>query len=619
MKFLANRSLKQLAIYVLTGLFIVFMIEFFIVDYQIGILQAAEERKDFARSAQVEGQQIAYLIQAHLRDNVYESGELYARINDLDHKLKILGDGGRIDNTEFFLPPLSRLPRITYDQLSAHWKTYKENITTVLTTQPVQTNQPQQLTDVTVDSLASDSSRTAINGIPAVQPQVDTASLLPGQWLTLSKWYDKLLADLAEETEKKKSALENILIFLLICDVLLLASLFYLFKKFVLAPLQKLHSNTIEHKQDESFSKNEIGALASEVNLIIEQLEDATEFVSAISEGKLDYDYTSLDHSYVTGKNKLADSLIVMQKKLKELNEDEQRRNWANEGLTKFVDILRSSDDNINTLGDKIISALVKYTNSNQGALYILNDDNERNKHLELISLFAFDIKKHETRKVKLGEGILGQTFLEKETTILNEIPDEYIRITSGLGEASPKSILLVPLKVDKEVYGIVELASFKNYQPHEITFVEKLAETIASTLASVKVGQKNRQLIEQFQQQTEEMRSQEEEMRQNMEELQATQEELSRKEQDYIARIQELEKLTDRGSATAEIERLKHDLSAKAQEYQRNVKELERKLSEKSSRSDDWAVAEELEKQLQIHLEAIKITHDELSRKTGQ
>jgi flagellar motility protein MotE (MotC chaperone) len=143
--------------------------------------------------------------------------------------------------------------------------------------------------------------------------------------------------------------------------------------------------------------------------------------------------------------------------------------------------------------------------------------------------MFAFNIKKFEKQRVKLGEGILGQTFLEKETTYLTNMPEEYVRITSGLGDAAPKSILIVPLKVDKDVYGIVELASFKEFEPHEISFVERLGETIASTLSSVKINQRNRRLLEQSQQQTEEMRSQEEEMRQNMEELTATQEGMNR------------------------------------------------------------------------------------------
>jgi GAF domain-containing protein len=306
-----------------------------------------------------------------------------------------------------------------------------------------------------------------------------------------------------------------------------------------------------------------------------------------------------------------------MQGKLKALNDEEQKRKWSNEGLAKFVDILRSSDDNINVLGDNIISALVKYTGSNQGGLYILNDENERNKHLELVSLFAFDLKKFEKQQVKLGEGILGQTFLERETTYLNEIPEEYIRITSGLGDATPKTILMVPLKVDTEVYGIVELASFREFQSHEIAFVEKLGETIASTLASVKSAQKNRQLIEQFQTQTEQMKAQEEEMRQNMEELQATQEEIARKEREYIARIQVLESEAGNDQNRNELIEIQDKLSRQEQEYQSVIQEMENKLQEKPAKGDDWALATQVEKELKINLEALKITRQEWDSKT--
>jgi hypothetical protein len=301
-----------------------------------------------------------------------------------------------------------------------------------------------------------------------------------------------------------------------------------------------------------------------------------------------------------------------MQAKLKTLNEEEKKRQWANEGLAKFVDILRSSNDNISVLGDKIIAALVKYTHSNQGALYTLNDDDPNDKHLEMISLFAFDIKKHEQHKVKLGQGILGQAFLERETTYLTEIPSAYIRITSGLGDAPPGAVLMVPLKVDQEVYGIVELASFTAYEPHEISFVERLGETIASTLASVRAAHKNRTLIEQFQQQTEEMRAQEEEMRQNMEELQATQEEIARKEKSYIARIQELEQGTTQhqdGQAS-----LKAELARAEQHYEQKIKALQDQLAQRP-REGDWALAEEIERTLSMQREALKITQEELNK----
>jgi GAF domain-containing protein len=197
-------------------------------------------------------------------------------------------------------------------------------------------------------------------------------------------------------------------------------------------------------------------------------------------------------------------------------------------------------------------------------------------------------------------------------------MPEEYVRITSGLGDANPRALLLFPLKVDKEAYGIIELASFHEFEAHEIEFVEKLGESIAATLGSVRAAQKNRQLIEQFQQQTEEMRAQEEEMRQNMEELQATQEEVARKEQAYLERIRELEsevKNPDR----EEIEVMRAEAHRTERELQSKIEALIQQQSDPQPQRDDWTVAEEVEKTLKMSLEAIKITQDELNRKAGR
>ena len=133
--------------------------------------------------------------------------------------------------------------------------------------------------------------------------------------------------------------------------------------------------------------------------------------------------------------------------------------------------------------------------------------------------------------RVLLGEGLVGACALEKETIILTEIPEEYISISSGLGEANPNCILLVPLKQDDKVVGVFEVASFKVFEQYEIEFIEKVAESIAATVITVKINEKTRYLLEQSQQQAE-MQAQEEEMRQNMEEL-ITQEEMARKEKE--------------------------------------------------------------------------------------
>jgi GAF domain-containing protein len=518
------------------------------------------------------------------------------------------------------MEPLSRLPKITFDNLHESWDNYKQSALSILT-EPAEINAGIKKDTLALDSAANDSTHVAVVTLleQATTPNPILAKskmLLAGKWLTFSNWHDKLIIDLQEEESQRDAGINVLFVFMLLFDIGLLVSLFTLFNNYILKPLHNLERNTSGKIHMKDFPANEIGSLAAHINDTLEELKDATDFVEKIGEGNLEIKYQDLDASFVQGRNKLADSLVSMQAKLKTLNEEEQKRQWSNEGLAKFVDILRSSNDDIHQLGDNIIAALVQYTHSNQGGLYILNDEQQNAKHLELVSLFAFEHKKFENKKIKLGEGVLGQTFLERETTYLLDIPEDYIRITSGLGEAAPKAILIVPLKVDQEVYGIVELASFKTYKPHEIAFVEKLGETIASTLASVKSAQRNRHLIEQFQQQTEEMRAQEEEMRQNMEELQATQEEIARKERGYIERIQELESQNTNSHTEIDLKQIRDELAKKERDYQTRIRELEVKLNQKPVHSDDWALAEEVEKTLRVNLEALKITQQELERK---
>jgi transcriptional regulator with GAF, ATPase, and Fis domain len=124
----------------------------------------------------------------------------------------------------------------------------------------------------------------------------------------------------------------------------------------------------------------------------------------------------------------------------------------------------------------------------------------------------------------------------------MTAVPTQYIQITSGLGDAPPRSLLVSPLIVNEEVFGVIELASFQKIESHVQEFVGRIGESIASTISTVRVSEKTKTLLEELQQQTEEMKSQEEEMRQNMEELVATQEEMQRKEQEYLQRIKELE-----------------------------------------------------------------------------
>jgi GAF domain-containing protein len=620
MKFLAGRSLKQLGLYSLLLMVIVFVAEYFVVRGQLHRLDEAERKIDFARGIQIGLQQIALQSQLYAQGNTQLASEIASKIEQQDHLLKTLEKGGRIDGTSEFITPLSRLPQITFDNLWENWTSYKKAIGGAV----VQENSPQAVpADVEPDSLnTTDSLNTSVvvASIPAQPAAVPASKVIQeARWISLSEWFNKLVTDLDDEVEQKQDAVHIWIVLFILIDLALLTLIYFGYNRFVIRPIQLLEGNIINHKHTDEFHKNELGKVTHEINEIIENLKDATDFVTSIGEGKLDVDYKqTLDLQYAPGKNKLADSLIQMQEKLKAMNEAERKRQWANEGLAKFVEIMRSSNDNLHSLGDAVISSLVQYTGSNQGGLYILNDEDANNKYLEMISLFAFDTKKFEQQKIKLGEGILGQTFLEKETTHLTNMPEEYIRITSGLGDANPRALLLFPLKVDKEAYGIIELASFRPFEQHEIEFVEKLGESIAATLASVRAAQKNKQLIEQFQQQTEEMRAQEEEMRQNMEELQATQEEVARKEQAYVERIRELESKL-KNTDSQEAESVRQSAQKMEEELRLQIEELSKQLSKAQSRPDDWAVAEDVEKTFRINLDAIKITQEELHRKAAR
>jgi hypothetical protein len=290
----------------------------------------------------------------------------------------------------------------------------------------------------------------------------------------------------------------------------------------------------LANKRLNSFRAKEESAKAkiSEEEQRVNQL---SKFIEGMANGNFDMQIET------SNEDELSSTLVAMRDKLRNNATEEQRRNWSTTGLAKIGEILRSTGNSAE-LYDSIIKFLVKYTTSNQGGLFILDDSDSQNQFLNLMACYAYERKKFLIKRVEIGEGLIGQCFLEKEKIHLTEIPDDYVRITSGLGGERPTSCLLVPLKVNDKVFGVVELASFQIYPEHVVSVVEKFAESIASTIANVKTNESTRVLLEQTQQQAEEMKSQEEEMRQNMEELSATQEEMHRKEREYINRIKELE-----------------------------------------------------------------------------
>ncbi len=289
----------------------------------------------------------------------------------------------------------------------------------------------------------------------------------------------------------------------------------------------------------ETSAKNELGEMTSALKSMVFGLRNTANFANKIGHGELQVEYKAL-----SVKDEIGNSLLIMRDNLSKIKEEDKRREWANTGTAQISELLRSNFTQVTDLYDAVLKFIITYTGSNQGGIFLIEEGNS--DHLHLVASYAYERKKFIEKKVMIGESLVGQCYLEQETIFLKQIPPNYINITSGLGDTPPSCIIIIPLKINEIMVGVLELASLNLYQPHERNLLEKFAENVASTIANVKINARTKVLLEQSQQQAEEMKAQEEEMRQNMEELTATQEEMKRKENEYLKKIEELEDTID-------------------------------------------------------------------------
>ncbi|EMR01014.1 GAF domain-containing protein [Cesiribacter andamanensis] len=280
--------------------------------------------------------------------------------------------------------------------------------------------------------------------------------------------------------------------------------------------------------------------------LLEEQLSNVEKniaFAEEISKGNL-----SLEHTLGEQQDELSKALINMRQSLLEASLREQHERFVNTGVARIGEILRNNINNLEELTDRVLKEIVTYLQLNQGGLFLVEEDEKDHKFLSLNACFAYNRKKYLQRSIEIGEGLVGQAYLEKDVLYLTDVPQGYTTITSGLGHATASSILIVPLVNNDEIIGILEVASLQVIPENHINFLKKASESIASTLLSARVNAKTKKLLEQAQYQAEAIQAQEEEMRQHLEELEATQEEVIRRTRSYE------EQLTEKDEAIAQL-----------------------------------------------------------------
>lgn len=270
----------------------------------------------------------------------------------------------------------------------------------------------------------------------------------------------------------------------------------------------------------------EIEEVVEAVRKLSEANQKTFEFAKEMGKGNFKVDYETQGSNDLLGN-----AMLEMRKNMLAVAEDEKKRNWANEGMAKFGDLLRNDTSDVQKFSYNILMNLIKYVNANQGAFYVLNEGEKGEQYLTLTACYAWGRKKHIEHDLKVGEGLIGQAVLEREYQLLTEVPQNFLQITSGLGEANPNCVIILPLLFNEEVFGIIEMASFKVFEPFEVEFLNKLCVSIASAISTVKVNMRTNKLLADSLKQSEELREKDAALRQQLEEVRATQEEMERKE----------------------------------------------------------------------------------------
>jgi PAS domain S-box-containing protein len=289
-----------------------------------------------------------------------------------------------------------------------------------------------------------------------------------------------------------------------------------------------------------------VGRKISQIQFEIEEIQEQDlyktkkmqEYINHLINNKLDEEVQIPDKKsdFTRSLNDLREHLKnnIKEENLRKL--EDNQRNWVTAGMARFSEMLRVNTEGIEEFSFNIISNLVKYLDANQGGFFLVEEKEGSGKYFDLKACYAYNRKKFTDKQIDWGEGLIGSCALEKQTVYLTDIPDSYLTITSGLGQANPKYLLMVPLVSQEEVMGVIEIASFRDLKPFEIHFMEGVAESIAITLAGVKNSIRTARLLKESQQQAEILAHQEEKMRQSMEELKYIQEQAAKQAEKFVS-----------------------------------------------------------------------------------
>ncbi|MBI9073668.1 MAG: response regulator [Melioribacteraceae bacterium] len=288
----------------------------------------------------------------------------------------------------------------------------------------------------------------------------------------------------------------------------------------------------------------------------------------SIADGNFDQEIS------VNARNEIGDLAANFRNMLAGLQEAKsttEAEDWLKTGQAGLSDVTRGEQD-LPTVGRNIITFLAKFLDARIGAFYVATDG-----VLKLVGSYAYTVRKDLSNEYRFGEGLVGQAALEKETIVLTDVPEDYIKVRSGVGSAGPTSIVVMPVLDNEVVKGVVELGAFRELGERELRLLKQAVEIIGVTISTAQSRVRVQELLEESQRQSEELQAQQEELQSSNEELEEQTQQLKASEEELKQQSEELrvsnEELLEKSNALQlqkrEIEKSKQDIENKSKDLE--------------------------------------------------
>jgi HAMP domain-containing protein/CheY-like chemotaxis protein len=253
------------------------------------------------------------------------------------------------------------------------------------------------------------------------------------------------------------------------------------------------------------------------------QLRAIAEVTTAVTNGDLTREITVEARGEV---EELRDNINQMIQNLRVTTEANAQQDWLNTNMARFSGMLQGQRD-LKQVSRLIMSELTPLVGGQHGGFFMAEAEPEGDPQLRLIASYAYRRRKGIANVFALGEGLVGQAALERKSILITQAPEDYVAIGSGLGEAAPVNIVVLPVLFEDQVMAVIELASFTPFSDTHLTFLEQLSETLGVVLNTIIATMRTEELLQQSQGLTLELQSQSEELQAQRDELERTNREL--------------------------------------------------------------------------------------------